>query len=260
MTSGRAQYVAFRQRAIRRTAVLASLREVDEPGVTGAIAVDGPPRGGLLVLEPDALAALMRVLEEGTPQWVGLLAPDPELLAALAREGWDLAQEHRVMSLSDLADLQPAPLPEGVTVADVAVGPDGPGFPLVDALRVELEHGPAGEAAPMRDIALEAQLLRALPGIRFLAALAADGICVGTAGSRVVDGSALVAGVATVTEFRRRGLATAMTRLAVEAARDDGATMAFLDSTPEGVGIYRRLGFTDLGPIVYCERSTPARR
>jgi hypothetical protein len=50
-----------------------------------------------------------------------------------------------------------------------------------------------------------------------------------------------------------------MTFHALAAAREAGARNAFLDATPAGAGIYRRLGFRDLGPILYCERSAPRR-
>jgi ribosomal protein S18 acetylase RimI-like enzyme len=71
----------------------------------------------------------------------------------------------------------------------------------------------------------------------------------------VVDSSALIAAVSTVPAFRRRGIGTAMTHHALEAAASDGARDAYLDATDAGLGIYTRLGFQQLGRVVYVERS-----
>ena len=248
------EYVAFRRRALHRMAELAGLEQVDEPGMVGAVAPTGPGRGGLLVVRPGERDALFDALRRGLPQWVGFLHPEPDLLQRLADEGWDTVQAHHAMSLASLADLQRVPLPPGFSAAEVAVHRGRPGFPLRKALEVELEHSRDDIAAPARDLELAARLLRKL-SVRVFAAVNADGACVGTAGSRVVDATALVAAVVTIPEYRRRGLGTAMTCHALEAARADGAADAFLDATPAGVGIYRRLGFSDLGTVVYCERS-----
>jgi GNAT superfamily N-acetyltransferase len=235
-------------------AELAGLEQVDERGMVGALAPTGPGRGGVLVVQPGVRDALFDLLRRGLPQWVGFLHPEPAVLQRLADEGWDTVQAHHAMSLSSLADLHPAPLPSGFTATEVAVRRGRPGFPLRKALEVELEHSRDDIAAPARDLELEARLLRKL-SVRFFAAVTDEGACVGTAGSRVVDSSALVAAVVTIPEYRRRGLGTAMTCRALEAAHQDGATDAYLDATPAGAGIYRRLGFTDLGTVVYCERS-----
>jgi GNAT superfamily N-acetyltransferase len=247
-------YVEFRRRALHRMADLAGLEQIDEHGMIGAIAPTGPGRGGLLVVEPGVRDRLFEVLHRGLPQWVGFLHPDAAVLQRLADEGWDAVQAHHAMSMPRLADLQPAPLPEGFTAVEVAVRSGRHGFPLRKALEVQLEHSRDDIAAPARDLQLEARLLRSL-SVRFFAAVSDEGACVGTAGSRVVDASALVAAVVTVPEYRRRGLGTAMTCRALEAAREDGAVDAYLDATPAGATIYRRLGFSDLGTVVYCERS-----
>jgi GNAT superfamily N-acetyltransferase len=247
------EYLAFRRRALHRMADLAGLTRVDEPGLVGAVAPSGPARGGLLVVDPSGSKPLLDVLNGGLPQWVGLRHPDPGLLTALGRQGWHVTQELQAMSLPDLGTLHLVPMPPGIAAVEVAVRPGRPGFPLHVALEVELEHSREDPAAPARDLELEARLMREL-SVAFFAAVTDEGACVGTAGSRVIDSSALVAGVATVPSYRRRGLGTAMTCRALLAARAEGAVNAFLDATPAGAGIYQRLGFADLGPVVYCER------
>ena len=253
MTPAWEEYVAFRRRALHRMAELAGLERIDEPGLVGAVAMAGPARGGVLVTEPHGAGPLLDVLASGRPQWVGLRHRSPDLLAALAQQGWHVAQELQAMSMSDLDTLHLVPMPVGITAVEVAVRQGGPGYPLHLALEVELENSRDDAAAPMRDLELEARLMREL-SVRFFAAVTDEGACVGTAGSRVVDSSALVAAVATVPSYRRRGLGTAMTCRALLAARADGAVNGFLDATPAGATIYRRLGFSDLGPVVYCER------
>lgn len=74
---------------------------------------------------------------------------------------------------------------------------------------------------------------------------------VGFAGSRPVStatlfGAAGAAGlylVATVPGARRRGYAGAVTRHALAEARSSGGALSVLQATPEGHGLYRRLGF-----------------
>jgi GNAT superfamily N-acetyltransferase len=240
-------------------AELAALDFLDADGLVGAVAQGSTPRGGLVLMHEGAGPLLRDVLADHTPQWVGLLTPALPLLPDVVAAGWDISEDHRMMSLSDLEQLNSSPMPCGTSIREVAVRGEQGGFPLVAALRVQLEHSRSEEAAPARELELEARLIRTLSGIRLFAALGPDGTCVGTAGSRIVDESALVAGVVTIPTARRRGLGTAMTSHALTAAREGGAKNAFLDATAAGVGIYLRLGFRDLGPIVYCERSVARR-
>jgi len=52
-----------------------------------------------------------------------------------------------------------------------------------------------------------------------------------------------------VDRFRRRGFASAMLRRALEEARAAGLRTAFLQASPDGVGVYRRQGFAEFGTI-----------
>src|SRR6185295_8969003 len=49
--------------------------------------------------------------------------------------------------------------------------------------------------------------------------------------------------------FRRRGFASAMMAHALEDARAAGLRTAVLQAAPDGVGVYRRLGFAEFGTI-----------
>lgn len=248
-------YVAFRARALQRLASLTGGRLVEELGAVRLVSAGDGVRGGLLVWDAVAVEHLRTVLlADSAPQWVALLPPAAELAPVVADAGWDLQEQRVAMAMPDLSRLRPPSAPPDVVIGPVAVRQASDGFSLEDAVRLSVLYG-EDPSASSRDLELEAQLLRRLTGIRFFAALDADGTCVATGGSRVVDGAALVAGVATLPSHRRRGIGTAITAVALQAAAEAGAWEAFLDSSPAGVGIYRRLGFTEIGPVCWCERS-----
>ncbi len=52
--------------------------------------------------------------------------------------------------------------------------------------------------------------------------------------------------VATLDNFRRRGIGTSLTRFSIEHARQRGADRMFLFSSPAGTPVYRALGFKEL--------------
>ena len=60
-------YVAFRRRALQRMAELASLQEIKEPSVIGAVAAAGQPRGGLLVLRDADPRTVIDLLQRSAP-------------------------------------------------------------------------------------------------------------------------------------------------------------------------------------------------
>lgn len=62
----------------------------------------------------------------------------------------------------------------------------------------------------------------------------------------VADGVAGIYGVATTEAGRGRGLASSLTLHALHAARDVGATVSVLHSTPMAHGLYERLGYRDV--------------
>ena len=251
-------YVSFRKRALVRLAALAGLELVDEPGLIGAVSPTRGARGGLLLTQELPSTRLDAVLHQGRPQWVAVLPPAARMVTDVAAHGWDVVEQRHAMALPDLTQVRDAVLPPGVSVLPVALRQGATGYPLDAALRLAVEYGEGAAPAAFRDLELEARLLRKLPGIQFFAATTEDGSCVGTAGSRVVDRSALVASVATYPSARKRGIGTAMTAVALRAAAAAGAVDAYLDSTEAGRGIYARLGFVEVGPVLYCERSTPA--
>jgi GNAT superfamily N-acetyltransferase len=76
-----------------------------------------------------------------------------------------------------------------------------------------------------------------------------EGRAVATAAIFTGSRAAAVKHVSTLGEFRRRGIASALTIFALEDARRAGCRYAALTSSPEGYPVYRRLGFVEVCEI-----------
>jgi ribosomal protein S18 acetylase RimI-like enzyme len=61
--------------------------------------------------------------------------------------------------------------------------------------------------------------------------------------------------VATESAFRRRGLASRLIRAALSDARAVGAVTATLQASPDGLGVYERLGFRRVGVLRAFQRA-----
>ena len=199
-------------------------------------------------------APLTRALETASADWVALIEPAAALVPLASERGYVVMRSVRAMGLPSLAALPNLPLPVGMTMQQVDVDAGEDGISLEEALLVDVLHGSTDAATARRDLPLEADALRALRGITLLAAVDPGGSCIATAGSRVVGRSALVSAVATIPQYRRRGIAAALTAAALRAARQAGATRAFLDAY-DGESVYASLGFQPIGLVTRCERA-----
>lgn len=86
--------------------------------------------------------------------------------------------------------------------------------------------------------------LAAAPTARYLLAETADG-AVGCAAAVTAGDAVSVEHVVTDAAHRGRGIGTALTSAVLAAGRDAGASIAVLTASPDGAGIYRRLGFAE---------------
>ena len=111
-------------------------------------------------------------------------------------------------------------------------------------------------ADPGEDPEAFAELLRSLTGrVALFAAVDRTGQVRATSGWQRQGAHARVILVNTDPEWRGRGIATAMTSLALHAARVDGARLATLDATPSGLSVYLRLGFALASEIIRFRHS-----
>ncbi len=76
-----------------------------------------------------------------------------------------------------------------------------------------------------------------------------DGELVATSSLAFNDGVAGVYNVATLPRARRRGFGTLLTAHAAREGRELGATVAILQSSKAGFGVYRKLGFEQVGEL-----------
>ena len=229
-------------------------RIVEEAGV---VLVSGPSPYLRVAIRSDpgvdAAAVVARATEffGGEPTGFLVLVRRPEdedieraALAAGFRAGWT----ERPMALSGPPSLRS--VPDEVEVRVVA---DRAG--VVDYGRVvALANDDPGERerAPLlfHDETILAPHIAA-----FVAYVGAEPVaCAMTLVSHRVAG---VFYVATVEHARRRGLGDALTRLAARTGFEMGAGAAWLGASEMGAGLYRRIGFEDLGSTI-VELESPA--
>jgi GNAT superfamily N-acetyltransferase len=216
---------------------------LNDPGIVGFLGQqDGIPVGRLLITDDRAEQPLVDHLDHPGVGFVVVADTAPRCLALVeAAHGFALTDAASMMTRPRLDDLPTFDLPGGLERAPVGAG----GVTFDDAVLACLafdEYGGAPETT-MR------QFLRTLPRASLLAAVDRRGAVHATSGSGVFGDDAVVISVTTDPAWRGRGVATAMTAAALQAARANGATRASLDATPLGEPIYRRLGFDHAGGI-----------
>lgn len=149
---------------------------------------------------------------------------DPSLVALLARRGYVLTEFETILvrSLDDLGDL-PAP------AAELDVRPITPGEAdlYADVVAPAFLH-PEPVTDEFRDLCRSA--LRLSGSLGFLAFL--DGQAVGGGALVVRDGLAMLAGAATLPEFRRRGVQTALSAARLKLARRQGCDLVVQGAQP----------------------------
>ncbi|MEV6373721.1 GNAT family N-acetyltransferase [Micromonospora musae] len=213
----------------------------DDDLVTYRSEVPHPPLNGVLRLvgrDPaDALTEARRRLD-GVPRvwWAG---PDSDAgtADALASLGAVPVLNLPIMAAS-IDPATPAPTPTALRIAEASdVDEFVTAYARVSGIP---EAGLPTAIARERSFRGDGTVVR-------LAGRLDDGRIVGTAVAWLSHGLLTLYYVGTQPEHRRQGIGTAMTRAALDLARERGIRTAALTSTPIGEPVYRNLGFRTVG-------------
>jgi ribosomal protein S18 acetylase RimI-like enzyme len=159
--------------------------------------------------------------------------------AGLARAESELAM---AASLSELSP--PPPPPAGLEIARVATTDDLEAYAGILA-----ENGSPPDRDVRRFYHLAAPRLLAPASPQRLYLARREGEPVATAEVTVAGGVAGVYNISTRSAHRRVGIGTAITYAPLLDAAREGIATAVLQAAPDGVGVYRRLGFAAYGEV-----------
>ena len=177
--------------------------------------------------------------------WVGPADRPADLAARLEAAGLRAAEAELAMSVRAEAALSAAPpAPSELSIERVATRSQ-----LADFAAVNAANWSPPDQNVIRFYALAAaSLLSAASPLRyFVGRIGREPVA--TVELAVGGGVAGIYNVATRDAFRRRGFASAMMAHALEDAHAAGLRTAVLQAAPDGVGVYRRLGFAEFGTI-----------
>ena len=205
--------------------------------VVGVTGLPLPTLNGVWAPMPppaDKLDALLdEVAEAGVPYCLQLpSAPPADVIAMVEQRGMTRDEDIPLMQLADASGLA-VPVLDGLTVRRLGA----------DEVDVHAAVAAGGFGAPV-------EIFERLIGPAFagdqcavVAVAEVDGDPVTTGVSLQVDGRVGIFNVATPPEHRGRGYGAAITAWLVADAASRGARSAWLQSSPDGYGIYQRLGF-----------------
>jgi ribosomal protein S18 acetylase RimI-like enzyme len=184
-----------------------------------------------------------RAAARGVPfRWNTCLTTPPETVAVLTTAGWTLDNTNPVMVFPPVAPGADATLPPGVTIETVD---DDESFVAWSRI-VALGFGfPADSVEPAHTLDRLLGLPGETPFVRYLARV--DGEPAATSALLPTGTLGGIYSVATLPEFRGRGLGGAVTMHVVHAANAIDASMAVLQASKMGEPVYARLGFTTIG-------------
>jgi ribosomal protein S18 acetylase RimI-like enzyme len=199
-----------------------------------------PEMNGVWVREDraDVAAALGPALAEleqtGSPLWLVTRTGQPLARAEARRLGYTAAIRTPGMALRAGELVEPPP------AGELALAETDADFAAVLETLADGFGAPAALFEPF--VAPE---VRSLPGMQTYV-VRDGGQVVSTAIGYVLDGTVGVFNVATPPGFRRRGFGAAVTAAAVRDGLAAGAELAWLQASPDGEPVYRRLGFRDV--------------
>jgi GNAT superfamily N-acetyltransferase len=214
---------------------------IDEPGIHGLLPRSGDRYTRLLVTDDRARGRLSALLGDARAGMITVCAAAARCAALLAGDPAWRAGTATAMVCRDLQTVPAAALPSGLTLRPVRRLPgDAPGgVALIQAVAVACRANPTPTDPPAL-----AEHLRSLPrAFGLWAAVDEEGFVRATSGSAAFGTAASVIFVNTDPDWRRRGIARAMTSIALHAAQRAGARQAGLDASDAGRQLYLQLGF-----------------
>jgi GNAT superfamily N-acetyltransferase len=219
---------------------------VEEPGIDGLLPGCVDRRIRLLVTDDRAYDVLSALVPEARTGMITVCAAATRCITQLKLDSAWRPDTATAMICRDLRTVPSVPLPNELALRSVrrAANESRGGVPLIEAVTAAAHADPA-----ITDPEALADYLRTLPdAFRLLAAVDDAGVVRATAGSGAFGTTASVIFVNTDREWRRRGVARAMTATALRSAREAGARDAGLDASDAGRELYLRLGFEAATP------------
>jgi GNAT superfamily N-acetyltransferase len=220
---------------------------IDEPGIHGLLPAGRDGYTRLLVTDDQARDRLSTVVDDARAGMITVSAAAVQSAAILESDPAWRAGTATAMICRNLQTVPAPTLPPELTLRPVQRLPDDAagGVPLVQA--VAAAHRADPKSTDTRALAAH---LRSLPrAFALWAAVDHGGVVRGTSGSGAFAAAASVIFVNTDPGWRRRGIARAMTAIALRAAGHAGAQQAGLDASNTGTELYLSLGFEAVAPI-----------
>lgn len=240
---------------LARSAAAASSGQavIDEPGIVGLPSA-GDRRIRLLVTDDRARDRLPALVGGARTGMVSVCAAAVDCAALLDGDPAWHGSTATAMICRDLRAVPAVALPDGLTLRPVRrLVDDAPGgVPLTEAVAAA-----SGADPHITDPQALADHLRSLPrAFRLRVATDGAGVIRATSGSAAFGAAASVIFVNTDPAWRRRGIARAMTAVALRAAEQAGARHVALDASDAGRQLYLRLGFDAVTQIRRYRSST----
>ena len=208
----------------------------------------------LLVTDDRARDLLPTLMVEAGAGMITVCSAAVQCAALLAGNPTWLSGAATAMVCRNLQKVSTVGLPCGLTLRPVRrLADDTPGgVPLTQAVAAASRADPG-----ITDPPALADHLRSLPrAFGLWAAVDKGGVVRATSGSGAFEATASVIFVNTDPNWRRRGIARAMTTIALGAARQAGARSAGIDASDAGRELYLRLGFEN-ATVITRFRSSP---
>ncbi len=176
--------------------------------------------------------------------WVGPADTPGHLDKLLVDAGLEWYQTDPAMAadLSRLASVDIAP--GGLEIRRVTTTEE-----LLAFAHINAAHWSPPERFVIRYYVLAAEALLAPESPIWLYNGYLDGRAVATSEMTIGGGVVGLYNVSTDPDYRRRGIGSAITMKPLLDARDAGFTTAILQAEPDGIGVYRRLGFEVFGEV-----------